>query len=169
MDQNNIENNIIGIKKNEKEGLSPYSYELINNTRNIVTKLFPNEKEMKDQTILNKIAINKEIARICTIFILKDMNLEEKNKFIENPGDFKNVLSVSLIKAQLPEEIKNSIQERIDSITPEDFNTQRLIVEKLDLLNFNGDIRKMTKMLYESFKENSEVSEAYSYLNLTEK
>lgn len=168
-DNDKIENIIQSPKQSKREGLSEYSRELINDTRELVASLFPDEKSIDDQVILSSMAINKELARTCIVAILKDMNLEEKKQFKENPGDLKRILLISVEKAQLPEEEKNSIEEKIRSITLEDKMSQRAIRDKLDLFNLDGDVRKMGKVLYKSIKENIDAVQAHAYMNLTER
>lgn len=165
----NMENTIKNSKQNEGKELSEYSRELINDARDLMVSLFPDEKNIDNQITLNKIAINKELIRTCIVAILKDMTPEEKKKFKENPGDLKSILRLSAEKAQLSEEDKNSIKEKINSITLEDIISQNSITDKLDLLNLDSDVRKMSKALYESFKGNSEAFEAHAYMNLTER
>lgn len=165
----NMENNIKNSKQNEGKELSEYSRELINDARDLMVSLFPDEKNIDNQITLNKIAINKELIRTCIVAILKDMTPEEKKKFKENPGDLKSILRLSVEKAQLSKEDKNSIKEKINSITLEDLISQSSITDKLDLLNLDSDVRRMSKLLYESFKGNSEAFEAHAYMNLTER
>ncbi|HLA25914.1 MAG TPA: hypothetical protein VJ028_01990, partial [Patescibacteria group bacterium] len=49
-----------------------------------------------------------------------------------------------------------------------DPRSQRSIMLKLKLINPESPLGKFEKQLYESFKQNSEVSEAYTYLHLTD-
>jgi len=160
------------IKNSTQEGgeeLSEYSRELIADTRALLISLFPTEESVADEEKLDDIAINKELIRTCAIAILKDMSPEEKKKFNENPGDLKSILRLSLEKVQLPEKNKNSIKEKINSITLEDLISQSSITDKLDLLNLDSDVCQMSEALYESFKNNLEVVQAHAYMNLTEK
>lgn len=165
----NMENTIKNSKQNEGKELSEYSRELINDARDLMVGLFPDEKNIDNQITLNKIAINKELIRTCVVAILKDMAPEEKKKFKENPGDLKSILRLSAEKAQLSEEDKNSIKEKINSITLKDLISQSSITDKLDLLNLDSDVRRMGKALYQSFKENPEAVQSHAYMNLTER
>lgn len=171
MKNNNMNENIMTTttNQNEKKGFSSYSYELIDNIRELSNKIFPNEKDIKEEDARDDMAINKELFRTCAIAIIKDMNQLERKNFKENSGDFKNVLYLSLEKVDIPLEDKNSIKIKIDSITPEDYLLQSSITEKLDLLDIDSDVCKMSETLYETYKDNQDVFEAHSYLNLTEK
>ena len=164
-----MEDKIKKSQQSKRKELSEYGRELVNETQELLASLFPDEKDIADEEKLDDIAINKELARTCLIAILKDMSPEERKKFKENPGDFKSILRLSVEKIQMPEEDKNSIREKINSITLENLISQSSIVDKLDLLNLDSDVYKMSEALYESFKENPEAVEAHAYMNLTEK
>lgn len=162
------EDNIKKSMQSKGKELSEHSRELINETRDLLVSLFPDEKNIVDQEKLDDIAINKELVRTCTIEILKDMNPDERKKFKESVSDLKSLLRLSVERVQLPEEDKSSIKEKINSITLEDLMSQSSLTDKLDLLNLDSDVCRMGEALYESFKENPEAVEAHAYMNLTE-
>jgi len=163
---NKIETHASNMKKENNE-LSFYSKELVDNTRDLINRIFPSEHEMKDQSQVDDMAINKELFRTCILAILKDMSKEDKTRFMENDVDFKNILKISVEKTSFVGDIKNFIKDRIDSLSVEDIFNQSKVVDKLDLLNLDGDVVKMSEDLYSSIKNNEDALKAHSYMNVT--
>ena len=155
--------------KKKSEGLSEYSLGLVRNTRELLAKLFPNQENIQGEGARQDMAVIQELIRTCVMALLKDMSLEERVAFTENPGDIKNILRLTAKKSQLLEEEKVLLMNNIDSLTPEDLHSQSPVVDKLDLLDLESTACRMGEALYKAFKGNREVVEAHAFLNLTEK
>jgi len=154
----------------QKDGLSEYSHQLISDTRKTLDIIFPKkaEKFNQDETELTAEALNRNTARTCLIYLLADLNQEEREKALEQRLDILSVIKLAVNKAPLSDEDRQIIEKEIEKAAFADPRSQRSIMLKLKLINPESPLGKFEKQLYESFKQNSEVSEAYTYLHLTD-
>jgi len=156
-------------EENKLSGLSEYSQGLMNHTKELTEKLFPKTEDYDNEEMIDCMAINKELFRTCLISLLEGMSPEEQTKLQENVKSIKDVLLLSLEKASFENEDKQKIKEVIESLTDDDISQQIPIIDKLDLLNLESPVCKLSESLYKNFEKNSDATEAHAYLNLTEK
>ena len=150
--------------------LSEYTRQLISDTKKILDNTFSFEKERTefDESEIADEAIIRSFIRTCAVFALSEMDMEERKNFIEQKPDALAIIKLALEKSPLSEEERKIMEKEFEKISQNDLTSPTDMLFKLNLLNSESLMRRFKQHLYKSIAQNSENSEAYTYLHLTD-
>lgn len=141
-------------------GLSNYTKNLAQETRVILEKIIPTKEEEKNALEQVSEDQNRDFLRACTVFVLSQMNVEEKEALNSKEFDFKKIIQLAIDKAPMEDDIRATLESQVQSITEENSGSQTEINQKL-FNDRDSIMSQFYKYLYESFHQNPEVDQAY--------
>ncbi len=162
----NILNSINNNDAEQEQGLSAYTQDLAQETKLVLEKIIPTNNLNKTELEQASEDQNRDFLRACTVFVLSQMSIEERETLRNEEFDFRKIVHLAIEKAEMPDDVRTALEVNIQNITDQDTQSQTRTNTRLNLIDDKSLVSQFYKYLYESFHQNPDVDKAYVSLIL---